>query len=173
MAMDPLSKKQTKKLLEHVKNVISYINNIKEEDDMVKESIKNIQVPVRLSESMALNFLKEGKIKINNATDKNRFAFGEKRNSYDIEYTFKDKSKKINIEVKATGTNEFQRFRKHAMKSDKTIWIDFYGLRKTDPTSKYNIYIFETDKVFRKFKSKNEKEITIDKLKKEYQIKPI
>jgi hypothetical protein len=155
-----------------LKELIDYINRIEDPNQDVKDSIKNAQVPVRLSESMALNKLRDGSILILNANNHALFDYGNRRGGYDIEYPQYNRFRRINIEVKATGTKTFQRFRAHAMSSNVVIWIDFYGLRQHPTTTDYRIYGFRTNRVFRNFLNRQEKEISLNTLIDTYGIIP-
>lgn len=159
-----LTPEECGRLRVHTKNLIDYINNIHDLNPNVTDSIKNIQVPMRLSESMALNQLRNGAILILNANNHALFNAGRRRGDYDIEYDRNNQANRIKIEIKATGTNTFQRFRSHAMTSDVTIWIDFYGLRIQPTTLDYRIYVFRTIIVFHNFLHLKEKEMSLHSL---------
>ena len=178
MTRTPKSKKSKKillndfqinKLLEQVVNVIRYIKKIKENetDTAIKDCIKQVQIPVRLSESIALKILREKK-KIEGCNDPSKFDFGKGKgiNHFDIEYS--DELLKIDFEVKATGTNTFQRFREHAQKSNYIIWVDFWGLRESSISKMYNVYIINTRDIFEIPTDKGE--IDINKIEKKKKI---
>jgi hypothetical protein len=144
-----LTKEQITELLNLTIEIIQFIQEKRDATahEIVEESIKNIQVPVRLSESIALGLLQESKITIEEETSPEDFKPGEGLGAFDIEYRKGDV--KIDIEVKATGTSEFQRFRKHALDSDYTIWIDFHGLRNEGGlTKEIRFKCFKTKDVF-------------------------
>jgi len=138
-----LNEIQQSKLLEHTIEIIKFIKTINEKDEAVKSCFKMVQVPVRLSESIALNILKKHQL-IEGCNDLSKFDFGKKRGSFDIEYG----TNSIKIEVKATGTSKFQRFRPNSLKSDYVMWIDFYGLRENTIDSKYSVFLFRTHEIF-------------------------
>lgn len=140
---------QINKLLEHLVNVIQYIQEIKENetDPSIKDCIKQVQIPVRLSESIALKILREKTIIEDfNILCNFNFGKGKGKKTFDIEYS--DGSIKIDIEVKATGTNTFQRFLEHARQSNYIIWVDFWGLRESSVSKMYDVYLIKTRDIF-------------------------
>lgn len=173
MARVRLNEDQTNTLLGFVRDIVNYINEFNI-DDPDLDCIKQIQIPSRLSENIALNLCQNGNINIEIDTTPECFIFGVGRKDYDIEYDLEDEEDNIRIEVKATGTNTFQRFRKHALQSDYTIWIDFYGLRNEEEiNTNYSVYFFRTIDVFREFMNRDEKEMSIEKITDLYHIVPL
>ena len=166
-----LDKNQINKLIVVTVEILNFIKSKKKEidDNKISESLKNIQVPVRLSESIALNLILDNVIpELKDYT----FLFGKKRGDYDI--VGNSNKKYINIEVKATGADIFQRFRRHALNSDYTIWIDFFGFRKEKIIKDYRIFFFKTEKVFGKIEKQTiERTMNTDKLIEIYGINPL
>lgn len=156
-----LSHKQLLELMDITINTLVYLENVRDEneDPVIKESIKNIQVPVRLSESIALRLLYDNHIKFEKYTADD-YKYGAERGDFDIEND--NGIKKLNIEVKATGSDIFQRFREHALKSDFTIWIDFYGLREKEISSNIRFFVLKTKLVKDARKKKKAKEKAMD-----------
>jgi hypothetical protein len=167
-----LNENQINTLLGFVRDIVNYINEFNI-DDADLDCIKQIQIPSRLSENIALSLCENGFIDIGFEALKENFKFGVGVNDYDIEYDIEGEEN-IRIEVKATGTNIFQRFRQHALQSDYTIWIDFHGLRNEGGrNTDYSVYFFKTIDVFREFINRNEKEMSVTKLIEDYQLIPI
>ena len=78
-----LDKNQINKLIVVTVEILNFIKSKKKEidDNKISESLKNIQVPVRLSESIALNLILDNVIpELKDYT----FLFGKKRGDYDI-----------------------------------------------------------------------------------------
>jgi|GEM_PF-3084927 len=97
------------------------------------QKIKNIQVPVSLSQSLAYHFLQEIPSSINlEEITVDLLKEGNNR-TFDLIY---NGERKVNIEVKATGTKKFQRFRKKALSADYVIWINFTSI------TSYEIAVF-------------------------------
>lgn len=102
--------------------IINYISSINR-GTPVDERIKNIQIPVTLTHTLAYYFIikNPSSIGINNFVQNDLMEGGFR--GFALEY----KSPKINIEVKATGSNTFQRYRPKALLADYIIWINFHS----------------------------------------------
>ena len=85
--------------------------------------IKQIQIPVNLSHSIAYLYLlnNPGLLGINKI--KSDLLKEGSHRTYDLLYGI---NKVIKIEVKASGTSNFQRFRKKAISSNLVIWLKFH-----------------------------------------------
>jgi hypothetical protein len=159
-----LNKPEVQVLLLIIIEIIKLIKEKKEaiNNKKISDPIKNPQIPGRLSESIALHLLYDGKIVINDLKNPKDVNYGCSKKSADLEVnTVKSDLK---IEVKATGTSTFQRFRPNALLSKYIIWIDFCGLRPNkskELTSDFSYALFET-KILDKFKKENSNEVDLD-----------
>lgn len=113
-------------------NVVDYINT-QNNGQPNGLRIKQVQLPSSLTQSLAYHYIIENpnSIGVNNIIMEN-LSEGNNR-TYDLIY--RTDNMVINIEVKATGTNEFQRFRPHALTANFVLWLNFRG-------NQYDIAIF-------------------------------
>lgn len=101
------------------RNVIAYIADLNS-NSPDNQQIKQIQIPSSLTQSIAYYFILENPLVIGlTQIDSNLLKEGSNR-TYDLIY-----NSTSNIEVKATGSNTFQRFRKTALSANFAIWINF------------------------------------------------
>lgn len=109
-------------------DVITYITKInKNHPD--NQRIKQIQIPSSLTQSIAFYFVLENPTVIG-LTKINRDQLNEGSNrTFDLIYY---STRNINIEVKSTGSNTFQRFRTKALSANFVIWINFKEANKFD-----------------------------------------
>ncbi|MFZ4412521.1 MAG: hypothetical protein ACOYOV_05515 [Bacteroidales bacterium] len=87
--------------------------------------IKQVQLPSSMTQSLVYYFIVNypNHIGLENIIVGN-LAEGNNR-TYDLIY--QTGIHPINIEVKATGTNDFQRFRPHALTANFVFWLNFRG----------------------------------------------
>jgi hypothetical protein len=113
-------------------NVVDYINT-QNNGQPNGLRIKQVQLPSSLTQSLAFHYIIENpnSIGVANIFVENLCA-GNNR-TYDLIY--RTENTVINIEVKATGTNDFQRFRPHALTANFVLWLNFRG-------NQYDIAIF-------------------------------
>jgi hypothetical protein len=120
--MPILTQNEIKNLHARYINVVNFINeqNLNQPNG---HRIKQVQLPSSLTQSIAYHFI------INNPNiigqeniTLNNFREGNNR-TYDLIYELDNDV--INIEVKATGTDIFQRFRPHALTAHFVIWLNF------------------------------------------------
>ena len=113
-------------------NVVDYINT-QNNGQPNGLRIKQVQLPSSLTQSLAYHYIIENpnSIGVENIIMEN-IREGNNR-SYDLIY--RADNMVINIEVKATGTNNFQRFRPHALTANFVLWLNFRG-------NQYDIAIF-------------------------------
>jgi len=52
-----------------------------------------------------------------------------------------------NIEVKGTGSQDFQSFYERALQSPFTYWVDYYGMRENSRNCNYNVYKMPIDNI--------------------------
>lgn len=116
-----LNQEQIAELFNRYRNVVDYIN---EQNNGVPQNrrIKQIQIPYILTQSLVYHYI------VNNPhliglqhLQPNLLSEGTNR-TYDLIYRA---TGNINIEVKATGTSNFQRFRQHALTATYVFWINF------------------------------------------------
>lgn len=113
-------------------NVVDYIG-IQNNGQPNGLRIKQVQLPSSLTQSLAYHYIVENpnSIGVQNIITEN-FCEGNNR-TYDLIY--RTDNMVINIEVKATGTNDFQRFRPKALSANFVLWLNFRG-------NQYDIAIF-------------------------------
>jgi hypothetical protein len=113
-------------------NVVDYINT-QNNGQPNGLRIKQVQLPSSLTQSLAYHFIIENpnSIGVENIIMEN-LREGNNR-TYDLIY--RTDNMVINLEVKATGTNDFQRFRPHALTANFVLWLNFRG-------NQYDIAIF-------------------------------
>lgn len=95
--------------------------------------IKQVQIPSTLTQSIVYHYINGNSacIGLENIIVES-LREGNSR-TYDLIYQTNNIT--INIEVKATGTNDFQRFRPRALTADFILWLNFTG-------NNYEIAIF-------------------------------
>jgi len=112
------------KVVEYIKEDNSHVPN-------TNQHIKQVQIPSSLTQSLAYYFIVDNYeiFRIRNF-NRNDLVEGSIR-TYDFIY------KHLNIEIKATGTNTYQRFRPKARSAHIVIWLNFDLNSRT-----YDIAIF-------------------------------
>lgn len=120
--MPILTQQQIHELHGRYTNVVNYIN-IQNNGQPNGQRIKQVQLPSSLTQSLAFHFIIENYnlIGVENIIPENLHE-GNNR-TYDLIY--QTELITINIEVKATGTNNFQRFRPHALTANIVLWLNF------------------------------------------------
>lgn len=116
---------------------LEIVDHIKEinESQPENQKFKNIQIPVSLTQSIAYHFLLDNPLSI--AIKNIVCEFLKEGNNRTFDLIYKEGEFTINIEVKATGTNSFQRLRKKALSADFVIWINFTS------STQYDIAVFK------------------------------
>ena len=122
--MPILTQEQIQNLHECYHNIVNFINE-QNHRQPIGQRIKQVQLPFKMTQSMAYHFiiLNPQLFGIENIFADN-LREGNNR-TYDLIY--QTENNLINIEVKATGTNDFQRFRPHALTANYVIWLNFNG----------------------------------------------
>lgn len=110
-------------------DIVTYIREINE-NQPDNQKFKNIQIPVNLTQSLAYHFLIENPQSINLDGIISELLKEGNNRTYDLIY--ETATMTTNIEVKATGTNNFQRLRKKALSADYVVWINFNALTNYD-----------------------------------------
>ena len=115
-----LSLEESRSLCGLIRKSFEFLENLRQRDDLAK-FIQYPKIPPRLSESIALHFLRRGEIlsRLRNY----KFQLGSQRGAPDIEGRFKRKS--LRIEIKATAVSAFQELKKGDIASDYLIWLHF------------------------------------------------
>lgn len=114
-----------KSIYELYDRYISVVQLIREKNNGQSKNmlIKQIQIPVNLSHSIAfLHLLNNPDLIGLNNIQSELLKEGTHR-THDLLYGV---NKTTRIEVKATGTSNFQRFRQKAILSDLVIWLNIY-----------------------------------------------
>ncbi len=104
---------------------IFVVHLIKENNNGHPENmlIKQIQIPVNLSHSIAYFHLLNNPNLVGTSQINSKLLYEGNHRTYDLMYGI---NKETKIEVKASGTSNFQRFRKKAISSNLVIWLKFY-----------------------------------------------
>jgi hypothetical protein len=106
-------------LFDRYRETVNFIENINQ-GYTTNQRIKQVQFPSRLTESFIYYYLLQNPHLINqNQITPDDLEEGANE-SYDLIY----RPQNINIEVKGTGTSEFQRFRPQALTADFVFWIN-------------------------------------------------
>lgn len=127
-----LNRLQIRNLYTRYINVVNFINN---QNNGYKngQRIKQVQIPSSLTQSLAYHYISSNPSNIGlNNISVNNLKEGNNR-TYDLIY---HSIPPINIEIKATGTSVFQRFRPHALTANFVLWLNFHN------NNTYDIAIF-------------------------------
>jgi hypothetical protein len=110
---------------------ISVVQLIREKNNGQSKNmlIKQIQIPVNLSHSIAYYYLINNPDLIGLNNIKSELLNEGSHRTYDLMYGIKNTTR---IEVKATGTCNFQRFRQKAISSNLVIWLNIYENKTLD-----------------------------------------
>jgi hypothetical protein len=110
---------------------ISVVQLIREKNNGQSKNmlIKQIQIPVNLSHSIAYYYLINNPDLIGLNKTKSQLLNEGTHRTHDLLYGINNTTR---IEVKATGTSNFQRFRQKAISSDLVIWLNIYENKTLD-----------------------------------------
>jgi hypothetical protein len=117
-----LDKENTLNLYDRYRFVVELIKE-KNNGQCKNMLIKQIQIPVNLSHSIAYLYLLNNPGLLGIGKIKSELLKEGSHRTYDLLYGI---NKEIKIEVKASGTSNFQRFRKKAISSNLVIWLKFH-----------------------------------------------
>ena len=117
-----LNKENTLNLYDRYRSVVQLIKE-KNNGQCKNMLIKQIQIPVNLSHSIAYLYLLNNPGLLGIDKIKSELLKEGSHRTYDLLYGI---NKEIKIEVKASGTSNFQRFRKKAISSNLVIWLKFH-----------------------------------------------
>lgn len=148
--MTVISQNELNDFFDRYVKVVKYIKDKNSQVHNTNQHIKQVQIPSSLTQSLAYYFIVDNYKEIGiRKFNRNDLVEGSIK-TYDFIY-----QKGLNIEIKATGTNTYQRFRPKARSAHIVIWLNFDLKSRT-----FDIAIFNP-KILESIKSDTNKDVDI------------